>query len=291
MTDYFWLIPFIPLVGVVINGLFGRRIKNEKIIGAIACATIAVAFVIAVISVVGLAELPSEERHVEVALYDWIPAGIAHLSDNAQEDAAPFTIRVAFLLDPLSAVMILLITGVGLLIHVYATGYMHGDDGFYRFFTYLNLFVFFMLILVLGNSYGLMFIGWEGVGLCSYLLIGYYIGKRSAGDAGKKAFIVNRVGDLGFILGIFTIFFTFGSLEYLPVFEGAHEFDPGTGVITAICLFLLIGAAGKSAQIPLHIWLPDAMEGPTPVSALIHAATMVTAGVYMIARSSVLFSL
>ena len=291
MTDYFWLIPFIPLVGVVINGLFGRRIKNEKVIGAIACATILAAFVIAVISVAGLAELPAEERHVEATLYDWIPAGMAHLSDDAQEEAAPLTVRVAFLLDPLSAVMILLVTGVGFLIHVYATGYMHGDDGYYRFFTYLNLFVFFMLILVLGNSYGLMFIGWEGVGLCSYLLIGYYIGKRSAGDAGKKAFIVNRVGDLGFILGILTIFFTFGSLDYLQVFEGAHEFEMGAGVITTICLFLLIGAAGKSAQIPLYVWLPDAMEGPTPVSALIHAATMVTAGVYMIARSSVLFAL
>ena len=291
MTDYFWLIPFIPLVGVVINGLFGRRIKNEKVIGAIACATIFTAFVIAVVSVAGLAELPAEERHVETVLYDWIPAGIAHLSDDAAEEAAPFVVRAAFLLDPLSAVMILLVTGVGFLIHVYATGYMHGDSGYYRFFTYLNLFVFFMLILVLGNSYGLMFIGWEGVGLCSYLLIGYYIGKRSAGDAGKKAFIVNRIGDLGFILGILTIFFTFGSLEYLQVFESAHEFEMGAGVITAICLFLLIGAIGKSAQIPLFVWLPDAMEGPTPVSALIHAATMVTAGVYMIARSSILFAL
>ena len=224
--------------------------------------------------------------------YEWIPSGVAHLTDDAaHEKTATFSVPFAFLLDPLSAVMILVVTGVGSLIHIYAVGYMRGDAGYYRFFTYLNLFVFFMLILVLGNSYGLMFIGWEGVGLCSYLLIGYYIGKRSAGDAGKKAFIVNRIGDLGFILGIFTVFFTFGSVQYLEVFARAHEVEIGAGAITAACLFFLIGAAGKSAQIPLFVWLPDAMEGPTPVSALIHAATMVTAGVYMIARSSALFAL
>ncbi len=292
MLDLFWLIPLIPLVGVIINGLFGRRIKSEKVVALIACATIFTSFILSVGAVAGLAQLPAEERHVEIVLYDWIPSGVVHLTDDAlHEETAIFNIPFGFLLDPLSAVMILVVTGVGFLIHVYATGYMHGDKGYYRFFTYLNLFVFFMLILVLGNSYGLMFIGWEGVGLCSYLLIGYYIGKRSAGDAGKKAFIVNRIGDLGMLLGIFTIFFTFGSVEYSHVFEAAHEFTLGAGAITAACLFLLIGATGKSAQIPLYVWLPDAMEGPTPVSALIHAATMVTAGVYMIARSSALFAL
>ena len=291
MLDLFWLVPLIPLAGVAINGLFGRRIKSEKVIAGIACATVLASFIISAGAVAALAQLPSEERHVEIVLYDWIPSGVAHLSGDAVEETATFTVPFAFLLDPLSAVMILVVTGVGFLIHVYAAGYMHGDEGFYRFFTYLNLFVFFMLILVLGSSYGLMFIGWEGVGLCSYLLIGYYIGKRSAGDAGKKAFIVNRVGDLGFILGVFTIFFTFGSMQYAQVFGAAQEMEAGAGGITAACLFLLIGAAGKSAQIPLYVWLPDAMEGPTPVSALIHAATMVTAGVYMIARSSALFAL
>jgi len=290
--NLFWLIPLIPLVGVVVNGLFGRSIKSEKVVATIACATILASFILSVVAVAGLAQLPAEERHVEIVLYDWIPSGVVHLTDDAlHEETAVFNVPFGFLLDPLSAVMILVVTGVGFLIHVYASGYMHGDKGYYRFFTYMNLFVFFMLILVLGNSYGLMFIGWEGVGLCSYLLIGYYIGKRSAGDAGKKAFIVNRVGDLGMLLGMFTIFFTFGSLEYSQVFEAAHEFPVGAGAITAACLFLLIGAAGKSAQIPLFVWLPDAMEGPTPVSALIHAATMVTAGVYMIARSSALFAL
>ena len=292
MIDLFWLIPLIPMVGVTINGLFGRRIKSEKVIALIACATILTSFVLSVGAVYELAQRPVEERHEEITLYEWIPSGVAHLTDDSlHEKTATFSVPFAFLLDPLSAVMILVVTGVGSLIHIYAVGYMRGDAGYYRFFTYLNLFMFFMLILVLGNSYGLMFIGWEGVGLCSYLLIGYYIGKRSAGDAGKKAFIVNRIGDLGFILGIFTVFFTFGSVQYLEVFERAHEFEIGAGAITAACLFFLIGAAGKSAQIPLFVWLPDAMEGPTPVSALIHAATMVTAGVYMIARSSVLFSL
>ena len=295
MPDFlnlFWLIPLVPLVGVTVNGLLGRRIKSEKVIATIACATILTSFILSAGAVYELAQRPVEERHVEIVLYEWIPSGVAHLSDDAlYAESATFSVPFAFLLDPLSAVMILVVTGVGSLIHIYAAGYMHGDKGYYRFFTYLNLFVFFMLILVLGNSYGLMFIGWEGVGLCSYLLIGYYIGKRSAGDAGKKAFIVNRIGDLGFILGIFTVFFTFGSLEYLEVFERAQEFEVGAGAITAACLFFLIGAAGKSAQIPLFVWLPDAMEGPTPVSALIHAATMVTAGVYMIARSSALFTL
>ncbi len=292
MLDLFWLIPLVPLVGVVINGLFGRRFLSERIIGVIACCAIFISLLISVGAVWELAQLPPDLRHHEIALFDWIPGGLAKLGpDSVAGDSAMFNVEFGFLLDPLSAVMILVITGVGFLIHVYATGYMHGDKGYFRFFAYMNLFAAFMLVLVLGNSYAMMFIGWEGVGLCSYLLIGYYISKRSAGDAGKKAFIVNRVGDLGFLLGLLTIFFTFGSVKYAEVFEGAHHFEVGAGVITAATLFLFIGAVGKSAQIPLYVWLPDAMEGPTPVSALIHAATMVTAGVYMVARSSALFVL
>ncbi|MFQ5743505.1 MAG: NADH-quinone oxidoreductase subunit L [Acidobacteriota bacterium] len=292
MIDLFWLIPLIPIAGVLINGLLGRRFLNERVVAVVACGTIFLSFVLSAGAFLGLAQLVPEQRHQEIVLYDWIPAGVAHLSGSpAAPDSAPFIVRFGFLLDPLSAVMILVVTGVGFLIHVYSIGYMHGDKGFYRFFTYLNLFAAFMLVLVLGNSYGMMFIGWEGVGLCSYLLIGYYFSKKSAGDAGKKAFIVNRVGDLGFLLGMLTIFFTFGSLDYSKVFVAAHNFDVGAPVITAITLLLFIGAIGKSAQIPLYTWLPDAMEGPTPVSALIHAATMVTAGVYMVARSNVLYSL
>jgi NADH-quinone oxidoreductase subunit L len=292
VLDLFWLIPLVPLVGVLINGLFGRRFLNERIIGVIACVAIFISLVIAVGAVWELAQMPPDQRHHEIVLYDWIPGGLAKLGpDSVAGETARFNVEFGFLLDPLSAVMALVVTFVGFLIHVYAVGYMHGDKGFFRFFAYMNLFAAFMLVLVLGNSYGMMFIGWEGVGLCSYLLIGYYISKRSAGDAGKKAFIVNRVGDLGFLLGLLTIFFTFGSVKFAEVFEGAHHFEVGAPVITAITLFLFIGATGKSAQIPLYVWLPDAMEGPTPVSALIHAATMVTAGVYMVARSSVLYAL
>ncbi len=200
--------------------------------------------------------------------------------------------KAEFLLDPLSAVMILVVTGVGFLIHIYSIGYMHAEDGYYRFFAYMNLFLFSMLILVLSGNFLMMFVGWEGVGLCSYLLIGYYFDRRSAGDAGKKAFIVNRIGDVGFILGVFLIFMTFNTLNFGEVFrqiaEGPDRFpvEAGVGVLTAIGLLLFVGATGKSAQIPLYVWLPDAMEGPTPVSALIHAATMVTAGVYMVVRCS-----
>jgi len=292
VLDLFWLIPLVPLVGVLINGLFGRRFLNERLIGVIACCAIFISLLIAVGAVWELAQLAPDLRHHEIVLFDWIPGGLVKLGpDSVAGDSAMFNIEFGFLLDPLSAVMILVVTGVGFLIHVYATGYMHGDKGYFRFFAYMNLFAAFMLVLVLGNSYAMMFIGWEGVGLCSYLLIGYYISKKSAGDAGKKAFIVNRVGDLGFLLGLLTIFFTFGSVKFAEVFEGAHHFEVGAGVITTATLFLLIGAIGKSAQIPLYVWLPDAMEGPTPVSALIHAATMVTAGIYMVARSSALFVL
>jgi NADH-quinone oxidoreductase subunit L len=203
-----------------------------------------------------------------------------------------FSVSAALQIDPLSMVMMLVITGVGFLIHVFSVGYMKDDPGYPRYFAYLNLFVFFMLVLVMGASFPVMFVGWEGVGLCSYLLIGYWFGDREKADAGKKAFIVNRIGDFGFLIALFLLFVTFGTLDFVPVMAGAEEsLVYGGGLVTAITLFLLLGATGKSAQIPLYVWLPDAMAGPTPVSALIHAATMVTAGVYMVARSSVLFAL
>jgi NADH-quinone oxidoreductase subunit L len=296
VLELFWLIPLLPLLGVLINGLFGSRfIRNENATGAIASGLMLIAFVIGLGAFLQLAHLPVAERQVEIELYDWIDAGVAHMTtDEAIEATSRLTIPFGLLLDPLSALMVLIVTGVGFLIHVYAIGYMKHDPpdpGFYRFFTYLNLFAAFMLILVLGNSYAMMFIGWEGVGLCSYLLIGYYYQKRSAGDAAKKAFVVNRIGDAAFLVGMFTIFYTFGSLRYETVFEHAGALAAGGALVTFITLMLFVGATGKSAQIPLYVWLPDAMEGPTPVSALIHAATMVTAGVYMIARSAPLFSL
>ncbi len=296
MLEYFWLIPLIPLVGVTINGLFASRfIRNENVTGIIASGCMLLAFLIGAGAFVQLAGLPVAERNVQIELYDWLDAGVAHMHDNeAGVTTARFRVSFGFQFDELSALMVLVVTGVGFLIHVYAIGYMKHDPpdpGYYRFFTYMNLFAAFMLILVLGSSYAMMFIGWEGVGLCSYLLIGYYYQKKSAGDAAKKAFVVNRIGDAGFLLGLFAIFFTFGTLDYDGVFAGAAHYSAGAGVLTFITMMLLVGAVGKSAQIPLFVWLPDAMEGPTPVSALIHAATMVTAGVYMIVRSNVLFSL
>jgi NADH-quinone oxidoreductase subunit L len=205
---------------------------------------------------------------------------------------AAFEVPWGFQLDALSAVMILVVTGVGFLIHIYSTGYMWDDSGYYRFFSYLNLFMFAMLTLVLANNYAMMFVGWEGVGLCSYLLIGFYFDKKSAGDAGKKAFVVNRIGDAGFLLGMMLVFVHFGSLRFEEVFDraAAMQVQPGHDFLFWATLCFFIGACGKSAQIPLYVWLPDAMEGPTPVSALIHAATMVTAGVYMVCRSNALYS-
>jgi NADH-quinone oxidoreductase subunit L len=238
-----------------------------------------------------LSSLP--ERTKQVIQFTWI-AGLPFHMANGQ--LATFSVDWGFLLDPLSSVMILVITGIGFLIHVYSTGYMDHDNGFYRFFGYLNLFVFFMLMLVLANNYALLFVGWEGVGLCSYLLIGFYFQKKSAGDAGKKAFIVNRVGDAGFVLGMLLMLSVLGTVRFTDVNAVLrsgqfHAETAGFGVLSAMALLMFFGATGKSAQIPLYVWLPDAMEGPTPVSALIHAATMVTAGVYMIARSSALYQL
>ncbi len=273
--QYLWLIPILPLAGSAINGTFGRR-ASKGVVNAIAIGSVLFSFLWVLKTLNAL--MPMESRYVE-HYYTWIQSGT-------------IDIGIDFAVDRLSAVMLLVVTGVGLLIHIYAAGYMSHEGGYYRFFSYLNLFMFFMLVLVLGANYLLMFVGWEGVGLCSYLLIGFYFLKQSASDAGKKAFIVNRVGDFGFSIAMFIIFVTFGSFDFAKVFEAAAKMQSETqaGVLTGICLLLLVGAAGKSAQIPLYVWLPDAMEGPTPVSALIHAATMVTAGVYMIARSSALFT-
>ena len=280
MFSYVWLIPVLPLIGAIINGVVGSRL-GKKAVGLIGCIAMAMAFIIAVSIFVNLVSLPAESRSIVVTVFDWIPSGFFHITFN-------------FLIDPLSTLMILVVTGVGFLIHVYSVGYMHHDKGFWRYFSYLNFFVFFMLMLVLGANYLVMYLGWEGVGLCSYLLIGFWYEKKSASDAGKKAFVVNRFGDFGFSVGVFLLFWTlYGhgvhTLDYTEVFKNANLIDPR--LITVITCLLFTGAIGKSAQFPLYVWLPDAMEGPTPVSALIHAATVVTAGVYMVARNNILFSL
>src|SRR5215469_15264834 len=291
--DLIWLIPLFPAAGFVINGLIGKRIPKTAV-GVIAAGMVLLSFIFSAGAVFQLLQLDPEHRTHIVKLYEWINAGAAHTSEGP---LARFTVDWAFLLDPLSSIMILVVTGIGFLIHVYSIGYMHEEDGFYRFFAYLNLFMFSMLTLVLGNNYLMMFIGWEGVGLCSYLLIGYYFHKRSAGDAAKKAFVVNRIGDWGLSIGVMLIMATFGTLEFSQVGEKVREgvmsgaFHVGDPLFFIIGLALFIGATGKSAQIPLYVWLPDAMEGPTPVSALIHAATMVTAGVYMVARSNFIYQL
>ncbi|MGW8311986.1 MAG: NADH-quinone oxidoreductase subunit L [Desulfuromonadales bacterium] len=287
MYDKLWLIPFFPLVGSIINGLLGKRfIKNEKLIGAIGTGAVFLSFLVSCKYFFQL--LGDSVKSHENIVASWMSVG--HLQ-----------VDWGFLLDPLSAVMLMVVCGVGALIHLYSIGYMHGEEGYYRFFSYLNLFVFSMLMLVLGNNALVMFVGWEGVGLCSYLLIGYYFEKQSAGDAAKKAFVMNRVGDFGFLLGLFIIFWTLGSkhgvwtINFTEITENAHllsgDMMLGLGVTTVATLCFFLGATGKSAQIPLYTWLPDAMEGPTPVSALIHAATMVTAGVYMIGRLNMLFAM
>ncbi|MBA2407917.1 MAG: NADH-quinone oxidoreductase subunit L, partial [Chitinophagales bacterium] len=273
MNSFAWLIPFLPLIGFLINGL-GFRKLSKGIVSVVGCGSVLLSFIIvAGIFIQSLSE-PISQR---IDLYNWI-------------SAASINISFSFLIDPLSIIMMLIITGVGFLIHVYSVGYMKDDEGFGKFFAYMNLFIFFMLILVLGSSYIMMFIGWEGVGLCSFLLIGFWWKNQDYTAAANKAFIMNRIGDLGFILGIFLMFVTFGSSDFDKVFQGAFSLPTNDSVIIFITLLLLIGAIGKSAQIPLFTWLPDAMAGPTPVSALIHAATMVTAGVYMIVRSNILYS-
>jgi len=280
MLKLVWLVPVLPLLGVAVNGVFGRWTRERAHL--LGVGTTGLSLLIAL----GIFLQAAGGATLNWDAYVWIPVG-------------EFQATVGFLVDPLSAVMMLVVTFVGFLIHVYSVGYMHGDPGYARFFTYLNLFMTSMLVLVLANNYLLMFLGWEGVGLCSYLLIGFWYQKKSAADAGKKAFVVNRVGDAGFLLGLFLIWRTFGSLAYADVFPMADQIREilerdsifGLSLVTWMTLFLFVGATGKSAQLPLYVWLPDAMEGPTPVSALIHAATMVTAGVYMVARSGALFNL
>ncbi|HEX8377414.1 MAG TPA: NADH-quinone oxidoreductase subunit L [Pedobacter sp.] len=273
MINLVWLVPLFPLVGFIVIGL-GRNMLPKSVAGIIGSLTILLSFAV---SVGIFFELQgSTEKTFIIQLFDWIRVGNL---------LVPFSFQI----DPLSSLMLLIVTGIGFLIHVYSTGYMHHDAGFAKFFSYLNLFIFFMLLLVLGSNYLIMFIGWEGVGLCSYLLIGFWYTNSSYASAAKKAFIMNRIGDLGFLIGVFLIFSTFGSIEFSRIFPQAATAD--TGVLTLITLLLFVGATGKSAQIPLFTWLPDAMAGPTPVSALIHAATMVTAGIYMIARSNILFTL
>jgi NADH-quinone oxidoreductase subunit L len=274
-----WLIPTLPLLGAAVNGLFGRRF-SKSLVNVVAIGSVLLSFLWVLKVLFGLGAFSGsmpEHAHIE-RYFTWIASGSLHIGFD-------------LMVDRLSAVMLMVVTGVGLLIHIYAIGYMSHEGGYYRFFAYLNLFMFFMLILVLAANYLLMFVGWEGVGLCSYLLIGFYFLENFATTAGNKAFIVNRIGDFGFSLGMFQIFITFASLDFEKVLPAARNMpaEAGAGILTTICLLLFVGATGKSAQIPLYVWLPDAMAGPTPVSALIHAATMVTAGVYMVARSADLF--
>jgi len=273
------LIPLLPFAGFLVNATLGRRLP-KSVSGGLASLVMLASFVISALSVVQLTRLPVEERAIQELLYTWIASG-------------DLKIDVTFRVDTLSAVMILVVTGIGSLIHIYSTAYMHdeSDSEFARYFSYLNLFASFMLVLVLGANFPLMFVGWEGVGLCSYLLIGFWFKKKSANDAGKKAFVVNRIGDYAFILGMLALFAKFGTLDFQEIASAVATLpaEMTFGVLSITTLLLFIGATGKSAQIPLYTWLPDAMEGPTPVSALIHAATMVTAGVYMIGRNAVLF--
>ncbi|MBI3668592.1 MAG: NADH-quinone oxidoreductase subunit L [Acidobacteria bacterium] len=279
LLHHLWIIPALPLLGAALNGLFGARWSKREI-DAVGVGTAGLAFAAALELIREFSRLPADQIPWVKPYFSWIIAG---------NFRAGFDLQI----DQLTVVMLLVVTGVGWIIHIYSTGYMAHEGGYPRFFAYMNLFMFFMLVLVMAANYPLLFVGWEGVGLSSYLLIGFYFLKKSASDAGKKAFIVNRIGDFGFMLAIFLIFRTFGSADFEPVFHGAArmpvESGGQIGLLTTISLLLLAGAIGKSAQLPLYVWLPDAMEGPTPVSALIHAATMVTAGVYVVARSHVFY--
>jgi NADH-quinone oxidoreductase subunit L len=296
--NHIWLIPLLPAFGAAVMFFFGRKLQKTTV-SAVCVGTIVLAFLMACGAVWQYSAWSSSQEHFhqpyEKTLYTWLGSDTGHLTYKTQSGApAEFRADAGFLLDPLSSIWLLFVTGVGMLIHIYSTGYMAHEGGYYRFFGYLNLFMFSMLTLILANNYVLLFVGWEGVGLCSYLLIGFYFHRKSASDAANKAFIVNRIGDAGFLLGMFFIAWIFGSLQFTKVttLARAGNLSPQTlTYITAATLLLFVGACGKSAQLPLYIWLPDAMEGPTPVSALIHAATMVTAGVYMVARSNALFVL
>ncbi|MGA7295625.1 MAG: NADH-quinone oxidoreductase subunit L [Terriglobales bacterium] len=292
--NHIWLIPLFPAFGAVMMFFFGRRLQKTTV-NVVCVGVVVVAFVFACITVVQYTHFAHGTGHpFEKIVYTWLGSGDAQLS-FVKKDGIPAQLNAdaGFLLDPLSCIWLLFVTGVGMLIHIYSTGYMAHEGGYYRFFGYMNLFMFSMLTLILANNYILLFVGWEGVGLCSYLLIGFYFHRNSASTAANKAFIVNRIGDAGFILGALTLVWYLGSFRFTDInalVRGGH-FAIGNPVLTAAALLLFVGACGKSAQIPLYIWLPDAMEGPTPVSALIHAATMVTAGVYMVARSNAVYML
>ena len=293
--DHIWLIPLFPAVGAACMFFFGRKLSKSAVNG-ICVGLVALAFLWACAAVWQYTRYSAANpgKPFEKVMFTWLGTGDSSLSYVTNGGhTAQFKADAGFLLDPLSSIWLLFVTGVGMLIHIYSVGYMAHEGGYYRFFGYLNLFMFSMLTLILANNYALMFVGWEGVGLCSYLLIGFYFLRHSASTAANKAFIVNRIGDAGFLLGMFMIAWHFGSVQYTQVNAMARSgaFSIGDPVITAACLLLFVGACGKSAQFPLYVWLPDAMEGPTPVSALIHAATMVTAGVYMVARSNALFVL
>src|SRR6201997_4457804 len=293
--DNIWLIPLLPALGAVIMFFFGRKLQKSSV-NAVCVGAVVLAFLFACGTVVQYNSWAAANDHqpYEKVLYTWLGTGTGHLNFVKQDGSqAAFQADAGFLIDPLSGIWLLFVTGVGMLIHIYSTGYMAHEGGYYRFFGYLNLFMFSMLTLILANNYVLMFVGWAGVGLCSYLLIGFYFQRKSASDAANKAFIVNRIGDAGFLLGMFTIAWYMGSVRFTDINAMARSghFKIGDPVLTAAALLLFVGACGKSAQLPLYVWLPDAMEGPTPVSALIHAATMVPAGGYMVARSNAIFVL
>src|SRR3989442_1954942 len=314
MYKFIWLVPLLPLIGAAINGIFGRWFRfPEKLIGGIAVGSVALSFLISIaaISSYGFSNnslWPNPYVSTQTA-FTWIGGGAVRQSLGQAESttittanrqvtvpsprASLLNIEWSYQLDPLSAVFMLIVTGVGLCIFVFATGYMHGETGFYRFFAYMGLFMFSMLVLVMGSNFVMMFVGWEGVGLCSYLLIGHYFNRDEAAAASRKAFITNRIGDFGFALAVFAVIATFGTSQYSDVIAQAKSYPIEVighwGIMSWIALGLFIGACGKSAQLPLHVWLPDAMAGPTPVSALIHAATMVTAGLYMLTRTNVIF--
>ena len=279
MKELIWLVPLLPLIGFLINGL-GQKSLPKSVVGIIGSGVVLASFLIScgLFADVYAARSAGEEASFYFKAFDWISVG-------------NFELTFSFLLDPLSAIMLLIVTGIGFLIHLYSYSYMYSDEGFGKFFAYLNLFIFFMLLLVLGSNYLIMFIGWEGVGLCSYLLIGFWYKNSSYSSAAKKAFVMNRIGDLGFLIAVFGIIATFGSLEFSQVLPAASKLPMGDAGLLLITMMLFVAATGKSAQLPLFTWLPDAMAGPTPVSALIHAATMVTAGIYMIARSNIMFTL
>src|ERR1700741_4283933 len=288
-----WIIPLLPAIGATLMFFFGKKLQMQTV-SAVCVGAVALAFVMSCGAVWQYTHAYSGGHAFDKPMYTWLGSDTGHLTYTTKDGyPADFRAQVGFLLDPLSSIWLLFVTGVGMLIHIYSTGYMAHEGGYYRFFGYLNLFIFSVLTLILGKNYPELFVGWEGVGLCSYLLIGFYFQRKSASDAANKAFIVNRIGDAGFLLGMFTIAWYMGSLRFTEVNARARSghFSIGDPVLTAAALLLFVGACGKSAQLPLYIWLPDAMEGPTPVSALIHAATMVTAGVYMVARSNAIFVL